>query len=379
MSSSSESESEIKTTKKESVFEIIKPPNGKVLNFSGMIMKPFKPKDRKVIINEQSWVEKYRPRLIHHIVSHKNILDVCNEIIKDPTKSFPHMIFFGPPGTGKTSTILAIARELFGDKFKERVFQFNASDDRGICAVREKIKSCAEAAIYKDPHSKIPPYKLIILDEADALTQDAQSALRIIIEDNAKNTRFILICNYITNIFGQIISRCTKFRFNPIDDKLIENRLVKIAKKENIYTKLSSNVIPTIIKIINGDLRTGITMLQRCVVLIEIHKKIKSKHILETVGIISTKKINKFMISCKTLSDTFNIANNIIRRGYSIMALLENIINVILEDIKLKDSQKAQLCLSIAISEKKLIEGANELGQLTYILILYYKEKYLSK
>jgi replication factor C subunit 2/4 len=174
----------------------------------------------------------------------------------------PHMLFYGPPGTGKTSTILALCRQLFGPELmKSRVLELNASDERGISVVREKIKTFAKVAVSQpDPAFPSPPYKIIILDEADSMTQDAQSALRRIMETYSRITRFCLICNYVTRIIEPITSRCSKFRFKPLDTTSTRSRLEHICNTESIaYTP---EALDSLIKVSDGDLRRAITFLQ---------------------------------------------------------------------------------------------------------------------
>lgn len=178
----------------------------------------------------------------------------------------PHMLFYGPPGTGKTSTILALAKELFGpEMFRTRVLELNASDERGISIVREKVKDFARMQLsnpppnYKDRYP-CPPYKIIILDEADSMTQDAQSALRRTMETYSKITRFCLICNYVTRIIDPLASRCSKFRFKALDQGNASKRLEEIAKNENV--NLESGAVNTLIRCSEGDLRKAITFLQ---------------------------------------------------------------------------------------------------------------------
>ncbi|KAL8829692.1 MAG: hypothetical protein Q9191_001873 [Dirinaria sp. TL-2023a] len=176
------------------------------------------------------------------------------------------MLFYGPPGTGKTSTILALAKELYGpEMFKTRVLELNASDERGISIVREKIKDFARMQLSNPPMNyekkyPCPPYKIIILDEADSMTQDAQSALRRTMETYSKITRFCLICNYVTRIIDPLASRCSKFRFKTLDQGNAKKRLSDIATNENV--KLEDGVIDTLIKCSEGDLRKAITFLQ---------------------------------------------------------------------------------------------------------------------
>jgi replication factor C subunit 2/4 len=176
------------------------------------------------------------------------------------------MLFYGPPGTGKTSTVLALAKELYGPELiKTRVLELNASDERGISIVRDKVKNFARmqlsnpSAAYRAQYP-CPPYKIIILDEADSMTQDAQSALRRTMETYSKITRFCLICNYVTRIIDPLASRCSKFRFKSLDQGNAKKRVEEIAEKEGV--KLEDGVSDTLIRCSEGDLRKAITFLQ---------------------------------------------------------------------------------------------------------------------
>jgi replication factor C subunit 2/4 len=176
------------------------------------------------------------------------------------------MLFYGPPGTGKTSTILALAKELYGPELlKTRVLELNASDERGISIVREKVKNFARMQLSNPSpaYAKLypcPPYKIIILDEADSMTQDAQSALRRTMETYSKITRFCLICNYVTRIIDPLASRCSKFRFKSLDQGNAKRRLEEIAEKEGV--KCEDGAVDTLIRCSEGDLRKAITYLQ---------------------------------------------------------------------------------------------------------------------
>ena len=176
------------------------------------------------------------------------------------------MLFYGPPGTGKTSTILALAKELYGpEMFRTRVLELNASDERGISIVREKVKDFARMQLSNPPphyndRYPCPPYKIIILDEADSMTQDAQSALRRTMETYSKITRFCLICNYVTRIIDPLASRCSKFRFKMLDQGNAKKRLEDIAENENV--RLEDGAVDALIKCSEGDLRKAITFLQ---------------------------------------------------------------------------------------------------------------------
>lgn len=176
------------------------------------------------------------------------------------------MLFYGPPGTGKTSTILALAKQLYGPELiKSRVLELNASDERGISIVRDKVKNFARmqltnpTASYKQKYP-CPPFKIIILDEADSMTQDAQSALRRTMETYSKITRFCLICNYVTRIIDPLASRCSKFRFKSLDQGNAKKRLEEIAENEGVL--LEEGAVDALIKCSEGDLRKAITYLQ---------------------------------------------------------------------------------------------------------------------
>jgi len=191
------------------------------------------------------------------------------------------MLFYGPPGTGKTSTILALAKELYGpEMFRTRVLELNASDERGISIVREKVKDFARMQLsnppphYKDKYP-CPPYKIIILDEADSMTQDAQSALRRTMETYSKITRFCLICNYVTRIIDPLASRCSKFRFKTLDQGNAKKRLEDIAENENVM--LEDGAADTLIKCSEGDLRKAIMFLQSAARLVGAVKNPQSK------------------------------------------------------------------------------------------------------
>ncbi|KAK9235666.1 P-loop containing nucleoside triphosphate hydrolase protein [Lipomyces kononenkoae] len=210
------------------------------------------------------WVEKYRPESLDDVSSQDHAVSVLKRTLE--SSNLPHMLFYGPPGTGKTSTILALAKQLYGpDLMRSRVLELNASDERGIAIVREKVKNFARAAVstptaQTKKNYPCPPYKLIILDEADSMTQDAQAALRRTMETYSRITRFCLICNYVTRIIDPLASRCSKFRFRPLDTGDAVNRLQDICEKEGV--KYEDGVMLSLMQASDGDLRKAITLLQ---------------------------------------------------------------------------------------------------------------------
>lgn len=310
------------------------------------------------------WVEKYRPKKLSDIVYQDEIINMLKNTIK--MSEMPHLLFYGPPGTGKTSTIISIAYELFGPKnFENRVIELNASDERGINVVRSRIGMFAKSALCNpDPKYSSPPFKIIILDEADTMTTEAQSALRKMIEVKTNITRFCFICNYINQIIEPIASRCVKYRFKSIEKTQMCNRIVNIATKENINISLEH--IDLIHKISNGDLRKAIMLLQN----IKYSKKdITKEYICEISGYVMEDFIDSLFHIClnKTIFDIYNISNTIRSRGYIIIDILTKLIVCVINST-IHDCKKASICKLIASSERMLIDGADEYIQLFNIL-----------
>ncbi|TPX47045.1 hypothetical protein SeMB42_g03491 [Synchytrium endobioticum] len=199
------------------------------------------------------WVEKYRPSTLDELISHRDIISTITKLIDE--NRLPHLLLYGPPGTGKTSTVLACAKRMYGLKWRAMVLELNASDDRGIDAVRDQIKTFAESmSIFKTG------VKMVILDEADNMTQAAQAALRRVIEKYTKNVRFCLICNYVSKIIPAVQSRCTRFRFGPLVLEQIEPRLNAIVVKENVT--MTTDGKNALLRLCKGDMRRVLNVLQ---------------------------------------------------------------------------------------------------------------------
>lgn len=317
--------------------------------------------------NQMPWVEKYRPQKLDDVMYQEEVKTMLKETYS--SGNLPHLLFYGPPGTGKTSTILAVARELYGPiKFKERVLELNASDERGIGIVRGKISMTAKTSIGGfDPDYPSPPFRIIILDEADAMTTEAQSALRKTIEDHSEITRFCFICNYIDQIIDPIMSRCVKFRFKPIPEHSMGKRLQFIAQNEGV--NISPECLSKIMEISDGDFRMAITTLQNTMY---IQGTITLSSICEIANIFPThylKKIKNVCInSSNTIQNVINLSKQIRRSGYPIQKVIRQIHNVIIESNSLTDREKSLVLLTIADGEKKLIAGADEYIQILSIL-----------
>lgn len=294
------------------------------------------------------------------------------------------MLFYGPPGTGKTSTILALAKELYGPEFmKQRVLELNASDERGISIVREKVKDFARMQLtspppgYKDRYP-CPPFKIIILDEADSMTQDAQSALRRTMETYSKITRFCLICNYVTRIIDPLASRCSKFRFKSLDQGNAKKRLEEIAENEGV--QLEDGAVDALIKCSEGDLRKAITFLQSAARLVgavapvngegdkmDVDVKPVTVKIIEDIaGVIPDTTIDKLVqaIRPRSSGDAFSavskVVESLVADGWSAGQVVTQLYQIIVYDEAIPDVQKNQIVVVFSEVDKRLVDGADE-------------------
>ena len=214
------------------------------------------------------WAEKYRPRKLSDVVAHEDIRRTFQNMVE--TTNVPHLLLYGPPGTGKTSTIKALGHELYGEHFSRRLICYNASDDRGIDAVRDKICPAARATVSALPRADgtmTPPVQIIMLDEADAMTSEGQDALRVIIERYSHITRFVFVCNYIDQITEAIKSRCTHVYFPPVGKRETIRRLKDLGEREEL--QLSNELYNTIAEVSAGDLRRAIVILQQTAKLVD--------------------------------------------------------------------------------------------------------------
>jgi replication factor C small subunit len=231
-------------------------------------------------MSELFWFEKYRPRSFDEVVDLEEVKVRLREFVKGG--NMPHLLFYGPPGTGKTTVALVLARELYGEYWRENTLELNASDERGINVIRERVKEFARTA----PVGKAP-FKLVILDEADNMTSDAQQALRRIMEIYAQNTRFILLANYVSGIIEPIQSRVVMVRFNPLPKDAVIARLRYIAENEGV--KATDDALEAIYEFTQGDMRRAINALQ----IAAVNKEITEEIVAKALGLVSPRLLRE--------------------------------------------------------------------------------------
>ena len=295
-----------------------------------------------------NWLKKYSPKDFDGILGQDNII----KMIKNNMNKLPHMIFYGLPGCGKTTVINIVANKLYGKNKKRNTLILNASDERGIDTVRNKIKNFAKQKIYSNSLDHKIQFKLIILDEADSMTPEAQTALRRIMEKYSEITRFCFICNYVNKIIKPISSRCAVFRFKKVDRRLIENRLNEICKNENCEDL--KDIIPIISLNTNGDLRQSIIMLESV-------KKLDS-NILNMCGIIPKGVIS---LSYKSFDNMVEEIDKLFYNSYNIYFLIREIKKDILAS-DFDNIKKGKLLIDLNSCQTKINQGCDERLQFYY-------------
>lgn len=321
--------------------------------------------------NEEAlmWVEKYRPKILDEIVGLTDIKESLKAFMRNP-KTMPHLMLAGIPGTGKTTIALAIAHELYGQNWKNFTLELNASDERGIDTVRDRIKDFSR---YSRTGFGDIPFALIILDECDQMTGPAQTALRRIMEIGSRTSRFILICNQSSKIIEPIQSRCAIFRFSRLDKQAMKEHLQCIAKKEKV--SLLPEAAEGIVDFAEGDLRHAINALQTAAAYKEggvIDEKTVSLVIGEASPMLVQKMIRKalygdFMEARKTMYDIMGSF------GFSGSEIIRQVQKEIFKMSDLTPEQKADLSGVIGEYDYRLTQGANSDIQLSALLAQFAK------
>lgn len=309
------------------------------------------------------WVEKYRPKTVDDVVEQGEVVEVLRQCLSGG--DFPNLLLYGPPGTGKTSTILAAARQLFGNMFKDRILELNASDERGIQIIRDKVKSFAQlSASNTRPDGKpCPPFKIVILDEADSMTGAAQSALRRTMEKESHTTRFCLICNYVSRIIEPLTSRCTKFRFKPLGEEKIIEKLEDICNQEDI--KATKGVLKMVVDTSGGDLRRAITCLQSVTRLKGKGIEVTIGDILEVTGIVPMQWLNGLLNVCETknYNELEAYVDKFMLEAYSASQIVDQLNDIIIFSNTFTDKQKALIAEKLGECSYRLLEGGSEYVQ----------------
>ncbi|GFE54563.1 replication factor C3 [Babesia ovis] len=328
------------------------------------------------------WVEKYRPESFNDIISHEDILSTL--MIFAEKGQLPHLLFHGPPGTGKTSTIMAVARYLYGNHRNSYVMELNASDERGIETVREQIKTFAETSntfstgVVGSDTGPRTSLKLIILDEADQMTNAAQNSLRRIMEIYSSNVRFCLICNFMNRIIPPIQSRCTGFRFPPLKTDVVKRRTAEIAKAEGL--SVSDCALETLAEVGQGDMRRVLNCLQVTAMSqgTSPEKVIDSDVVLTTAGLPKPSEINDLLQKLmqepfKACVDHVVSLNQI--QGYSVEDLVTALYRSILR-IDWPNVVIVQLLIRMGDIEQRLSAGAAPYIQIASIVSAFAEARF---
>ena len=337
------------------------------------------------------WIQKYRPEKLSDVISHKQIMNTLQKFIEK--NELPHLLFYGPSGTGKTSTIISCAKELYHDYYKFMVLELNTSDNRGIETVRTQIKSFVnsqtESFLPKDHQRK---FKLVILDEIDAMTLDAQAILRQIIESNSRSTRFCLICNYLNKINLALQSRCALFRFIPLKPEDMEGKVTEICVEEGL--DYNEKGIKALVKVARGDLRKAINILQSTSLTYEgkiTADKIyacsgychpKDSEIVYELLMNLLKKKQTIAVTCQKISEL------IFEKNISLLHLLNDLKNFVLDQegdddpsvasssgLSLRDDYKINVIDKLATLETYIGIGVEQKSLIMYLASIFVLEQ----
>ena len=316
---------------------------------------------------ELPWVEKYRPGTLEDVVGHEEITKRLKSYVEK--RNMPNMLFSGPAGTGKTSSSIAMAKELFGTGIGQNFLELNASDERGIDVVRKTIKDFARTLAFDSE------FKIIFLDECDALTSDAQQALRRTMEKYTKTCRFILSCNYSSKIIEPIQSRCVIYRFKPLSGEDVDKQIDMVAKEEKLSIDDKAKV--AINYIAQGDLRKALNILQAAA---SLEKKLTEDGVYKVSSRARPEQVQEMILLAlqgKFIDARKKLDELMYEQGMSGEDVLLQLYRetMALDEKKLSDKHKIELVDIIGEYDFRIVEGANERVQLEALLAQFMKFK----
>ena len=316
------------------------------------------------IIPNKPWCVKYRPRNLDDFANVIEHIGTFQKMVE--TRSVPHLLFHGPFGTGKTTVIKALCQDLYGDKTSQYVLELNASDERGINIVRDRIKKFSKTSVRK---TDMTPFKMIILDEADNMTDDAQTALRRVIEKHSDNTRFCLICNHISQINDAIKSRCSLFWFKPLTSPEVVNVIKRICSNENIKIQSVENEeardpIEQLVTINKGNLKRCITHLQAISIRSADEMVVTLESVQDTSNTLNVSTLTELIKSRDDPRKQMNVLQRLIKNGFIGKQILNQLFEQILSRDDLDDLSKFKIFKKMSEIEWRLNCGCDEFLQL---------------
>lgn len=294
------------------------------------------------------WTEKHRPETLDDVIGQDEITEKLKAFVEE--ESIPHMLFAGPAGTGKTTSAIALAKDLYGDEWKQNFMETNASDERGIDVVREKIKNFARTKPVN------ADYKIIFLDEADSLTSDAQQALRRTMEQFSDNCRFIMSCNYSSKIIDPIQSRCAVFRFNRLEEDRVKEYIAELGEKEGF--QVSEEAINAVMRVSDGDLRRVTNILQTAAIKTD---KITEEDVYGVAASLRPDEITEILeksIKGEFLEAREELSQIMIERGLDGSDVIDSIHRELF-DLDLTDEAKLKIMDNLGEFEFRMTEGAS--------------------